>query len=138
MRKRYCTLLTQGRRGRPDISPRAEGTRGRIATSDAHHLHERLVNHETSVLRFMKDPDVRFTHHVGEPKIRMTKIKIKASGCFRTMLQATAWCRGSSYRTSMAALGYHPPVVIPIALDGKAADRIQDQEALRPIRLQQG
>ncbi len=40
----------------------------------SHLLRERLVKHETSVLRFMKDPDVRFTHHAGEPKIRMTKV----------------------------------------------------------------
>ena len=126
VRKRYRTLLTQGAKELPDIPPRTKGTRGRIAKSDAHNLHERLVKPETSVLRFMKDPDVRFTHHAGEPKIRMTKVKIKGSGWFRTMLHATAWCRGSSFLTSMEALGYNPLVAIHIALNGKAADILNE------------
>ncbi len=126
VRKRYRTLLTQGAKELPDIPPRTKGTRGRIAKSDAHNLHERLVKHETSVLRFMKDPDVSFTNHAGEPKIRMTKVKIKVSGCFRTMLHATAWCRGSSFLTSMEALGYNPLVAIHIALNGKAADILNE------------
>ncbi len=39
-------------------------------------------------------------------------------------LHAKAWCRGSSYLTSMAALGYNHHVATQIALDGKAADII--------------
>ncbi len=41
-------------------------------------------------------------------------------------LHAKAWCRGSSYLTSMAALGYNPLVATQIALDGKAADIINE------------
>ncbi len=122
VRKRYRTILTQGAKELPDIPPRTKGKRGRIAKSDAHNLHERLVKHEKSVLRFMKDPNVSFTNNTGEQKIRMTKVKIKVSGCFRTMPHAKAWCRGSSYLTTMDALGYNPHVAIHIALDGKAVD----------------
>lgn len=129
LRKRYRTILTQGARELPDIPPRPKGKRGRIAKSDAHNLHERLVKHEQSVLRFMADPEVSFTNNSGEQKIRMAKVKIKVSGCFRTQLYAEAWCRISSYLSSMAALGYNPLVAIQIALAGNAADMIKRHHA---------
>ena len=55
----------------------------------------------------------------------MAKVKIKVSGCFRTRFYAEAWCRISSYLSSMATLGYNPLVAIRIALDGKVADMIK-------------
>ena len=88
------------------------------------------------MLRFMGDPDVSFTNNTGEQKIRMAKVKIKVSGCFRTRLYAEAWCRISSYLSSMAALGYNPLVAIQIALAGKS--RRHDQDALRSAQNQQG
>ena len=122
--RRYRTILTQGGKELPDIPPRPKGTRGRIAKSDAHNLHERLARHEASVLRFMSDPDTSFTNNTAEQKIRMAKVKIKVSGCFRTQLYAEAWCRISSYLSSMATLGYNPLVAIQIALAGNPADMI--------------
>ncbi len=74
----------------------------------------------------MKDPDVSFTNHAGEQKIRMTRVKIKVSGCFPTMPHAIAWRRGSSFPTSMEALGYNHHVAIHIALDGMAADILNE------------
>ncbi len=126
MRKRYRTILTQGARELPDIPPPPKGKRGR--KSDAHNLHERLVKHEN--LRFTDDPNVSFTNNAGEQKIRMAKVKV--SGCFRTMPHAKAWCRSSSYLTSMAALGYNPLVATQIALDGKAADIINEHYESEP------
>ena len=55
----------------------------------------------------------------------MAKVKIKVSGCFRTRFYAEAWCRISSYLSSMAALGYNPLVAIQIALAGNAAEMIK-------------
>ena len=52
----------------------------------------------------------------------MAKVKTKVSGCFRTQSYAEAWCRSSSYLSSMAALGYNPLVAIQIAFAGKAAN----------------
>jgi len=46
IRRRYRTILAQGKRELPDIPPRPKGKRGRIARSDAHNLHERPVRHE--------------------------------------------------------------------------------------------
>ena len=126
--KRYRTILTQGGKEMPKIHQRREGQRGRIAKSDAHNLHEAMLILEESVLRFMSDPDVSFTNNTGEQKIRMSKVKIKVSGCFRTEFYAQAWCRISSYLDSMKALGYNPHVAIQIALAGIAADMIKRHE----------
>ena len=129
IRKRYRTILTQGHKEMPEVPPKPEGKRGRIAKSDAHNLHERLLKHEESVLRFMREPDVSFTNNAGEQKIRMSKVKMKVSGCFRTERYAHAWCRISSYLNSMAELGYNPLVAIQIAIAGNAADMVKSHYA---------
>jgi len=77
----------------------------------------------------MEDPHASFTNNTGEQKIRMAKVKIKVSGCFRTQLHAEAWCRISSYLNSMAAQGYNPLVAIQIALAGDAANMIRKHDA---------
>ena len=84
LRRRYRTILTQAKRELPEIPPRADGQRGRIAKSDAHNLRERLKTYETEVLRFAQDPDVSFTNNRAERDLRMSKVKQKVSGCFRT------------------------------------------------------
>ena len=123
--KRYRSILTQGGKEMPEIPIRRDGKRGRIAKSDAHNLHEALLILEECVLRFMSDPDVSFTNNTGEQKIRMSKVKIKVSGCFRTEHYAHAWCRITSYLDSMGALGYNPLVAIQIEPAGNAADMIK-------------
>ena len=126
--KRYRTILTQGGKEMPGIPQRPKGKRGRIANPFSHNVHERLKNLEEAVLRFIRDPDVSFTNNTGEQKIRMSKVKMKVSGCFRTERFARAWCRISSYLDSMAALGYNPLVAIEIALAGNAADMIKQYD----------
>ncbi len=125
VRKRYRTILTRGGRELPGIPPRPKGKRGRIAKSEAHDLHERLVKRGKSVLRFMENPHVSFTDNAGERKIRMAKVKTKVSGCFRTKRCADAWRRISSCLSSMAALGCNPLVASWIALAGRASDMIK-------------
>ena len=97
-----------------------------IPQTDAHNLHQALLTLEESVLRFMSDPDVSFTNNTGEQKIRMSKVKIKVSGCFRTEFYARAWCRISSYLDFMKGLGYNLHDAIQIAFDGKALDVIKE------------
>ena len=116
-RERYRTILTQGGKELPEIFRRRKGMRGRIAGSFGHNLHDRLLKYEGSILCFMSDPDVSFTNNTGEQKIRMSKVEIKVSGCFRTERYAHARCRISSYLDTMAELE-----AILIALDGNAAD----------------
>ena len=68
----------------PEILKKRKGRRGRIAKSDTYNLLERLLKHENSVLWFMSDHDMIFTNNTGERVIRMSRLKMKVSGCFRT------------------------------------------------------
>ena len=124
LQKRYRTILTQGARELPPIPPRQNARRGKVAKSHAHNLWERLKNYETAVLRFAKHPDVAFTNNRAERDLRMSKVKQKVSGCFRTRKYAQAYCRISSYLQSMANQGYNPLVAIQIALAGRAVDNM--------------
>ena len=81
-----------------------------------------MQKHETAVLLFAKNPHVAFTNNRAERDLRMSKVKQKVSGCFRTLRFAEAYCRISSYLQTMAYQGYGPLVAIQIALSGRAAE----------------
>lgn len=119
LQKHYRNLLTRGNKELPPIPPRHNGKRGRIAKSDAHNLWERLKKHETAVLLFAKESHVSFTNNRAERDLRMSKVKQKVSGCFRTEKYAQAYCRISSYLQTMAYQGYNPLVAIQLALSGQ-------------------
>lgn len=113
---RYRSILTRGKKELPPIARRQHGQRGRIAKSDAHNLWERLQRYEHAVLCFAETPEVAFTNNRAERDLRMSKVKQKVSGCFRTETYAHAYCRISSYLQTMANRGYNPIVAIQIAL----------------------
>ena len=75
--------------------------------------------YEDAVLLFAKHPHVPFTNNRAERDLRMSKVKQKVSGCFRTREYAQAYCPISSYLQTMANRGYNPLVAIQIALSGQ-------------------
>ena len=119
LQKRYRNILTRGESELPAIPAKPNGKRGLIAKSDAHNLLERLREHESAVLLFAKKSEVSFTNNRAEQDLRMSKVKQKVSGCFRTELYAKAYCRISSYLQTMASKGHNPLIAIQIALAGK-------------------
>jgi transposase len=124
LQKRYRNILTRGEKELPPIPAKQNGKRGRIAKSDAHNLWERLKEYETAVLLFAKESHVPFTNNRAERDLRMAKVKMKVSGCFRNRRYAQAYCRISSYLQTMANHGYNPLVAIQMALSGELyADR---------------
>ena len=90
-----------------------------MAKSDAHNLWQRFKDHEQAVLLFAKDPHVPFTNNRAERDLRMSKVKQKVSGCFRTSKYAHAYCRISSYLQTMANKGHNPLIAIQMALAGE-------------------
>ena len=124
LQKRYRNILTRGEKELPSIPPKQNGKRGKVAKSDAHNLWDRLKKHETAVLLFAKVSHVPFTNNRAERDLRMSKVKQKVSGCFRTKKFAEAYCRISSYLQTMANTGYNPLVAIQMAFSGQInADR---------------
>lgn len=119
LQKRYRNIITRGEKELPPIPLRQNGKRGRIAKSDAHNLWERLQRYEPAVLLFAKLAHVAFTNNRAERDLRMSKVKQKVSGCFRTQQYAEAYCRISSYLQTMAHQGYNPLVAIQMAISGE-------------------
>ena len=119
LQKRYRNILTRGGKELPPIPPKQNGKRGRIAKSDAHNLWERMKQYEEAVLLFARESHVAFTNNRAERDLRMSKVKQKVSGCFRTSQYAEAYCRISSYLQTMANQGYNPLVAIQLALSGQ-------------------
>ena len=119
LRKRYRTILTKGRRELPPVPPRTDGTRGRIARSDAENLLEALARHEDAVLMFARNPDVPYTNNRAERDFRMAKVKQKNSGCFRSSRHAVIGCRTYSSLKAADHQGYNPPHRHPDRTQGK-------------------
>jgi transposase len=119
LEKRYRDIIELGQNELPVIPPKPNGKRGKMAKSDAHNLWERLQKYEASVLLFAKNADVSFTNNRAERDLRMSKVKQKVSGCFRTVLYAKAYCRISSYLQTMANKGYNPLIAIQMALSNE-------------------
>ncbi len=120
LQKRYRNIITRGENKLPAIPAKPSGQHGKMAKSTAHNLWERLKIYEAAVLLFAKDGDVSFTNNRAERDLRMSKVKQKVSGCFRSVEYAHAYCRISSYLQSMANRGHNPLIAIQIALAGKA------------------
>lgn len=121
LQKRYRNIITRGEKELPAIPAKPSGQRGKMAKSAAHNLWERLKTYEAAVLLFAKDGDVSFTNNRAERDLRMSKVKQKVSGCFRSAEYAQAYCRISSYLQSMANRSHNPLIAIQMALAGNAS-----------------
>lgn len=79
-----------------------------------------MQRYEKAVLLFAKDANIPFTNNRAERDLRMSKVKQKVSGCFRSEQYAQAYCRISSDIQTMSNNGYNPLLAIQMALNGDA------------------
>jgi hypothetical protein len=118
LQSRYRNALTRGL-GEMPAFPEKSGKRGRTKKSDAQNLWERLNKYEDSVLMFARVKEVDFTNNRAERDLRVSKVKQKVSGGFRTLEMAKAFYRISSYLKSMRYRGYSAMDAITLALQGR-------------------
>lgn len=100
-RKRYMLIIRQGYAIQPPPKKRRPGQRGKIGQPPGKNLLDRLKNHADEVLAFMYDFSIPFTNNLAERDLRMVKIKLKVSGCFRTHFGAQVFCRIRSFLSTV-------------------------------------
>ncbi len=84
----YAAIVTRGleyHEAMPPLARKSAKARGRSPRRVGHNLLIRFRDHMGDVLRFLYDFAVPFTNNLAEQDIRMTKVKMKISGGFRTL-----------------------------------------------------
>ena len=103
--EQYREILTLGWQANPLPAPPRKKKRGRPKKTTAQNLLTRLGDHESSVLAFFHDRNVPFTNNLAEQDIRMIKLRLKISGCFRTLQGAQQFVRIRSYLSTARKQG---------------------------------
>jgi len=95
--KKYHEILEGGWEDNPLPEQPLKRKRGRQAKTKSQNLLNRLNDFESSILAFFHDNNVPFTNNLAEQDIRMIKVRLKISGCFRTTHGAEHFARIRSY-----------------------------------------
>ena len=80
----YDKIVEEGLKYFEKRSPLPQKKRGKMKRRKGHNFLIRLRDYKSSVLKFLKEPDIPFTNNLAERDLRMMKLKQKVSGCFRT------------------------------------------------------
>ena len=92
---RYWEAVRAGlayHRSLPKLDPPPK-KRGRCKNRPGYNLLVRFKDYKNETLLFLTDFDVPFTNNLAEQDLRMMKVKMKISGCFRTVEAAGDFAR---------------------------------------------
>ena len=103
--RQYKKIVSQGRIESPRAEKAVPPKKGRKKESVPRNLLNRLREFGGATLAFMFDPRIPFDNNQAERDIRMTKVKQKISGCFRSDFGAKVFCRVRGYVSTMKKNG---------------------------------
>jgi transposase len=105
LRARYDRIVESGCGLHPP--PPSRRGKGRPKQSRARNLLDRLRKHPEKVLAFVYDLGVPFDNNLAERDLRMSKLKQKISGGFRTAEGAAQFCRIRGYISTLRKQSTH-------------------------------
>jgi transposase len=117
-KRRFTRLLNVGSKANPE-QVLSKPKKGRQKRTKAQNLIKRLKERQADYLRFMTDDQVPFTNNQAERDLRMMKLQMKISGCFRTVVGAEDFARIRSYISTMRKNGYKVFNGIKLAILGQ-------------------
>jgi transposase len=115
--RRYRKTLSAGRQANP-LTPEQRAKR-RVKQSKEQNLLDRLEAYEDCILAFLWEMDLPFTNNEAERAFRMMKVRLKISGCFRTLDGARRHVRIRSYVSTLRKHGLPVLEYLRLALDGR-------------------
>lgn len=92
------------------------------AIKKAMNLNKRLNQYSSETLGFMNDITLPFTNNSSERNLRMTKVKEKVSGCFRSLDGAKYFARIRSYILTCQKHGMDANEAFKILFSGTLPD----------------
>lgn len=117
--KRYDDILDEGFQMNP-LPEKTKRKRGRPSKGKTRALLDRLSTHKGSVYLFVTDFSVPFTNNQAERDIRMSKVKKKIAGTFRTPEGADAFVKIMAYVGNMSKNGIGAFEAIKAAFKGQS------------------
>jgi transposase len=115
--KKYAEILRAGRQRNPLTA--AQRARKRLKQSKEQNLLDRLEGYDDCILAFLWVMDLPFTNNEAERAFRMLKVRVKISGCFRTLAGARRHARILSYISTLRKQGLPILKYLRLALDGR-------------------
>jgi transposase len=117
LESRYRSALDAGHKANPP--PKPTGKRGRTKRTVGGNLVRRLEDYQKETLAFLYDFEVPFDNNQAERDVRMMKVKLKVSGCFRSEEGADAFCRIRGYISTMRKQGHNVLTILRSVSEGK-------------------
>ena len=115
--KKYAKILRAGRQRNPLTA--AQRAKKRLKQSKEQNLLDRLEGYDDCILAFLWEMDLPFTNNEAERAFRMLKVRVKISGCFRTLAGARRHARILSYISTLRKQGLPVLKYLRLALDGR-------------------
>jgi len=115
--QRYREIIRAGRQANP-LSAEQRAAK-RLKQSKEQNLLDRLEGYEDCILAFLWAWELPFTNNQAERDFRMMKVRLKISGCFRTLAGARRHARIRSYISTLRKHGLPVLEYLRRALDGR-------------------